>query len=163
MAEERGFRAVVEEPVLDAGGRVDVALSRGDLRVACEVSVTTDAEQERANVEKCLAAGFDQVFLISPNRKRLGTLTREVAGRLPEAQQGRVHVVSPEEFMAGLETLGAPQDTAQQTIRGYRVTVTQRAAAGPAAATRRATYSCTRLRLSAQREAPSLSGPTGRP
>jgi len=39
--------------------------------IACEISVTTNAEHELANVQKCLAAGFADVVLISSEKKRL--------------------------------------------------------------------------------------------
>jgi hypothetical protein len=50
-------------------GSVDVALEKGGRRIACEVSVTTDAEHELGNVQKCLAAGFETVILVRQTRK----------------------------------------------------------------------------------------------
>ena len=38
-------------PILDGLGAVDVALGKGSRRIACEVSVTTDAEHETGNVQ----------------------------------------------------------------------------------------------------------------
>ena len=71
MAEEKGFRAVVEQPTPDGTGRVDVSLERDGRKIACEISVTTTDEQELSNIEKCLAAGYEKVILCSPEKKTL--------------------------------------------------------------------------------------------
>jgi len=44
--EKHGFRVEIEKPVLDGLGSVDVALSKGDLRIACEIVVSTSPEHE---------------------------------------------------------------------------------------------------------------------
>lgn len=59
-AEGLGYRASIEEPVL--GGRgVDVALSKGNISIACEISVTTDDAHEQGNVQKCLAGEVEPI------------------------------------------------------------------------------------------------------
>jgi len=60
IAQEQGYRAVIEEPTSD-GGRVDVGLEQDGIRIACEISVTSTSEQEIGNIEKCLRAGYDQI------------------------------------------------------------------------------------------------------
>src|SRR3546814_13562556 len=67
VAQERGYHTTIEEPILDGAGRVDVSLSKGDMRTGCEISVTSARDQELGNVEKCLAAGYDKVILVSPS------------------------------------------------------------------------------------------------
>ena len=71
MAEDRGFRAVIEEPTPDGSGRVDVGLERNGEKIACEISVTTDEMQELHNIEKCLAAGYGSVIVCTTEKKRL--------------------------------------------------------------------------------------------
>ena len=58
LAEERGFRATIEETILDGAGRVDVSLVCDEIRVACQVSVTTTKDWELGGIEKCFAAGL---------------------------------------------------------------------------------------------------------
>lgn len=70
MAQEKGYRATIEQPTPD-GGRVDVALEREGERIACEISVTSTAEQELSNIRKCLGAGYDEVILCSPKKRAL--------------------------------------------------------------------------------------------
>jgi len=71
MAEDKGYKATIEQPTADGSGRVDVALERNGKRIACEISVTSTPEQELKNIEKCLASDFERVILCSPERKTL--------------------------------------------------------------------------------------------
>jgi hypothetical protein len=129
-AEAKGYRATVEEP-LPSGGKVDVALRREGHTLACEISVTTGAEHEIGNLEKCLAAGFDEVVLLSLSRGRLGKVREAVEVRVEEKERVRLHFMSPEEFFTFLD---APEPTAKETtVGGYKVKVKYRPAEGEAA------------------------------
>ncbi|HVT16690.1 MAG TPA: type IV secretion system DNA-binding domain-containing protein [Thermoanaerobaculia bacterium] len=129
-AEAKGYRATVEEP-LPSGGKVDVALRREDHTLACEISVTTTAEHEIGNVEKCLAAGFDEVVLLSLHRGTLGKVREAVEAKVEEKDRGRLHFMSPEEFFTFLD---APEPAATETtVGGYKVKVKYRPAEGEAA------------------------------
>ncbi len=44
LAEDRGYRATIEQPILGGVGSVDVSLERGEQRIACEISITTTDE-----------------------------------------------------------------------------------------------------------------------
>src|SRR6185295_17113322 len=94
--EEHGFRAAVEEQIAGGRERIDVALYRGTTRIACEVSVTTPLEYEVGNVEKCLAAGFGSVAVVSLKKKRLGQLGKLLSESLPPGERERVHLFTPE-------------------------------------------------------------------
>jgi hypothetical protein len=129
-AEAKGYRATVEEP-LPSGGKVDVALRREGHTLACEISVTTTAEHETGNVEKCLAAGFDEVVLLSLHRGTLGKVRQAVEAKVPEKERARLHFMSPEEFFTFLD---APEPEAKETtVGGYKVKVKYRPAEGDAA------------------------------
>jgi hypothetical protein len=123
-AEERGFRAVVEEQI--AGGResVDIALYRGDLRIACEITVTTPLEYEVGNVEKCLAAGFGMVAVISLKKARLAKLDKLLREALSPDRHEKVHLFTPEELLSWLA--GQPVEVQEGMVRGYKVKVRYR-------------------------------------
>lgn len=123
-AEEKGFRAVIEEQI--AGGResVDIALYRGDLRIACEITVTTPLEYEVGNVEKCLAAGFGTVAVISLKKARLAKLDKLLRESLPPDRYEKVQLFTPEELLSWLA--GQPVEERQGTVRGYKVKVRYR-------------------------------------
>lgn len=123
LAEERGCRAVIEEAVPD--GQVDVALYRGDITIACEISVTTDLEHELGNVRKCVrSTEFTHVLCVvhKPRmRERMTAALKELAGAVP------VTVIGPESLPAMLETL-LPSVVPQETqVKGYAVKVSRRA------------------------------------
>jgi hypothetical protein len=86
--EEKGFRAVVEEQIAGSRESIDIALYRGEQKIACEVSVTTPLEYEVGNVEKCLAAGFGTIAIVSLKKARLLKL-----GKL-KGERGKVPGVS---------------------------------------------------------------------
>jgi predicted DNA-binding transcriptional regulator AlpA len=106
-AEARGYTVTIEKPILDGLGSVDVALEKGGRTVACEVSVTTDAEHEIGNVQKCLAAGFDEVILISSEKKVLTSVRHALVAALSTAQYRQVKFFAPEEAFAFIESLEA--------------------------------------------------------
>ena len=97
----------IEQPILDGLGSVDVALQKGNRRLACEVSVTTDAEHEVGNVQKCLAAGFDEVILISSEKKLLTSVRHALIAALSTAQYRQVKFLTPEETFSFIESLEA--------------------------------------------------------
>jgi excisionase family DNA binding protein len=110
-AEGRGYAVVIEKPILDGLGSVDVALEKGSRSIACEISVTTDAEHETGNVQKCLAAGYQEVILISSEKKLLASIRHALVAALSTAQYRQVRFLTPEEafsFIDGLEAKIAP-------------------------------------------------------
>ena len=125
LAEERGFRASIEETILDGAGRVDVSLIRGESRIACEISVTTNQDQELGNVEKCLAAGYTEVVLVGSNERHIKSLAKFVEENLDESERGRVRYVVPERLIEYLDSLGEVPPPTEQTVRGYKVRTVQ--------------------------------------
>jgi len=121
-AESRGWRATVEKQVLDGLGSVDVALEKGDLSVGCEITMTTSPEHELANLQKCLAAGFSHVAVISTDRKALKKV-RDLAATLDEQERERVHFFTAEELFAFLGELDAHAAAKEETVMGYKVKV----------------------------------------
>ena len=137
-AEQCGFRAVIEEQILEGAGRVDVSITRGDRRIACEISVTSSRDQELGNVEKCLAAGYDEVLLVTPTERQLETLKRFLSRHLEPKDAEKVHFLLPDAAIAHLGSADGATSVTEETIRGYRVKVTRQAINPAEAAQRRA-------------------------
>jgi hypothetical protein len=134
LAEERGFRAVVEEAV--EGGQVDVGLHRSDLSIACEISITSTPEYETRNLAKCLRAGFERVWAIAPDAKRRKSIQSEAKPRLgPDFE--RVEFLTTAELVEALDAL-ALQEPDETIVKGYRVTTTRKVVAPAEARDRRA-------------------------
>jgi hypothetical protein len=127
-AEANGWRAGVEERILDGLGNVDVALHKGKRSVACEIGVTTSPEHEAENIQKCLAAGFERVLVISPEKKTLGQIKTVAASSLDKGQSSRVSFCSPEELFNLLDAVEAESLSSEKTVRGYKVKVRYKAA-----------------------------------
>jgi excisionase family DNA binding protein len=106
-AEGKGYEVTVEKSILDGLGAVDVSLKKGSRSIACEISVTTDAEHEAGNVQKCFAAEYDEVILVSSEKKLLSAARQGLAGALSAAQYRRVKFLLPEEAFAFIDSLEA--------------------------------------------------------
>ncbi len=125
-ARTNGFKVEIESE-LPEGGRVDVALIRDDLRIACEVAGTTTIEHEIANLKKCLAAEFNEVCAVSLDRQFLRRLEKAAEVEIPVADRELTHFFSPEELLA---YLGGKMMTRQtKKVAGYTVETRHSAAA----------------------------------
>jgi len=120
LAEERGFRATIEDAA--EAGRADVVLRRDGVVVGCEISITTDAVHEFGNLKKCLAAGFTRVLFITPEKRQGANVAALMRKELPEAP---VVVIGPEDIVTALDTLGAAPTAKESVVRGYKVKVTR--------------------------------------
>lgn len=121
-----GWGAAIEKEILGGLGRADIALDRNDVSVACEITVSTTPEHELANVQKCLAAGYDHVVLVSAEPKLLQKAARVIPPNLDEVQRERVHFLTPETLFAFLEEREADSAAGEETVRGYKVKTTYR-------------------------------------
>jgi hypothetical protein len=121
-AEELGFRSVIEKPVLDGQGSVDLWLERTGESIACEISVSTTIDHEVGNVAKCLKAGFPKVAVICLDEERLRKISKAVSGSLGSQLVARVEYSQPDAFIAYLKALqpSASQPTETQ-YGGYKV------------------------------------------
>jgi excisionase family DNA binding protein len=102
--EARGYAVTIEKAILDGLGSVDVALTKGTRMIACEVSVTTDAEHETGNVQKCLAAGFNEVLLVSSEKPLLTAVKHAAISALTPQQYKLVKFLTPEQLFAYIES-----------------------------------------------------------
>lgn len=123
MAESRGFKAVIEEQTPDGKGRVDVALYRDEVKIACEITVTTTDEWEVHNIEKCLAAGFGTVVVCSTNATSLGKIQSLIETKLSVKTKSKVRFFQPEELFHFLDETVTEDAASEQRVKGYRVKV----------------------------------------
>lgn len=115
MAEQRGFKAVIEEEV--AGGRIDVVLQRDTLKIACEIAVANSVEYEVKNILKCQNAGYMPVCVVSRDTKHLRKIEEKAGAEV--SQMG--HFFTPEQLTEFLDSLAEKKE--ETRIRGYRVKV----------------------------------------
>jgi hypothetical protein len=121
-AEELGFRSVIEKPVLDGQGSVDLWLERPGQTIACEISISTTIDHEVRNVAKCLKAGVPKVMVICLDDERLRKIGNAVSGSLGSELAARVEYFQPDRFVAHLKTIPAELPKEQTTVRhGYKI------------------------------------------
>ncbi len=121
LAEDRGYRAVIEQPVLSGAGSVDVSLEKGERRIACEISVTTETDHEIDNIQKCLAGGYETVVALSSDLKAVRRLKDRAMTVLESTTLTRVRFLQPEDLVLFLDELAAGEASGETTVRGYRV------------------------------------------
>jgi hypothetical protein len=148
LAAELGFRAVIEEQV--AGGQVDVGLHRGDLSIACEISVTSTPDYEAQNLAKCLRAGFTHVWAVAPDPKRKKAIQAKAKERLG-ADAAKIQFLTTEEVAALLERLAEPEPE-EAVVRGYKLKSSRKTVSPEEAAARRAAIA--RILAASAREPP---------
>jgi len=123
MAESRGYKAMIEAVTPDGKGSVDVSLERNGKRIAVEVSVTTGDEWEAHNVEKCLAAGYDEVIVCSSDVKNLQRIREQLENNLSKKQQAKVLTFEPDEAIRYFDKQIVQESSTETIVKGYRVTV----------------------------------------
>ena len=128
MAEEKGYKAVIEQATPDGQGKVDVSLERDGKKIACEISITTTDDQELRNIKKCLTAGYEKVVVCSPDKKTLESVKVLASQNIVESDQKNIFFFQPEELLMFLEEESAAELTKEERVRGYKVKVQYQAA-----------------------------------
>ncbi|MEI6316378.1 MAG: type IV secretion system DNA-binding domain-containing protein [bacterium] len=123
MAESRGYKAIIEESTPDGKGRVDVSLERNGKKIAIEISVTTGDEWEAHNVQKCLAAGYDEVIVCSSEIKNLQRIREQLEIKLTKKQLAKVLTFEPQEVIQYFDKQIMQESTKEKLVKGYRVKV----------------------------------------
>lgn len=124
MAEARGYTATIEQQLPDGSGSVDVLLAKETKTIAIEICVTTDADWELHNIEKCIAAGYSEVVSVSGDIKQVEKIKKKCKEGIKDFATHTIHFFTPDALINHLDkaiTTDAPQE---QIIKGYRVNVT---------------------------------------
>jgi hypothetical protein len=123
-ARKLGFMADVEEQLNKGSNQAaDLLLQCGETAVAVEIAISTSVDHEFQNVQKCLAAGFDRLAVVTPRTGRLDDIRAAVeAGLGPEAA-AKVSYHSADDFIAHLQKLAAETKSrpVTPTLPGERV------------------------------------------
>lgn len=91
-AEGNGYRATIEEQISDGREAADVGLERNGERLAVEISVTTDLNDEIGNVRKCLQARYDRVIILFLDENKAGEFQNTIGKILANEEISRVSV-----------------------------------------------------------------------
>jgi len=130
IGEQQGFRAMLEMPTSAGRESIDVGLVRSDMRIACEISVTTTIDHEVGNVRKCLRENFDLIAIITSEERRLRQIEAAVISCFDQTSAARVTYFQPDAFLTYLSTLTPPPEQlsipsapapAESVRKGYKV------------------------------------------
>jgi DNA helicase HerA-like ATPase len=122
-AENHGFRAQIEKPILEGRGAVDVALYKGATSIACEISVTTPTSHECKNLKKCLEADFQTVVMIAHDEAHLTNIKKQAKSVLESTDFAEILFMTPQQLFRYVDELETKQADQAASIRGYKVTV----------------------------------------
>ncbi len=125
LAEQRGYKATIEEATNDKLGRVDVGLERDGEKIACEISVTTNDDHEIKNIEKCFQSGYGKVLFCSTEKKRLEAMKKLITEKLELKFSSNVFLFLPDEIILFFEneTTNEIKLQSENILKGYRVKV----------------------------------------
>ncbi|MEJ7623707.1 MAG: type IV secretion system DNA-binding domain-containing protein [Pyrinomonadaceae bacterium] len=112
VAETYGFQVTVEQGIEEGAGRVDVSLEKENLRIACEVSVTT-TDYEITNILKCLASGYDHVIVVVSNQKKLPLINSKIQSEISIEHQDKVKAFGLPGLLGFLRNLGTSKEFTQ--------------------------------------------------
>lgn len=128
-ARSLGFRADIEKQLKSSSLQAaDLLLERDGLIIAVEMAFTTGPGHEFENVQKCLAAGFPKVIVISQDLEKLAKIREFVLPKLAPEQVAKVIFCGPGEFTPELRKIivqtGPPPPSipGKSKILGYTVT-----------------------------------------
>lgn len=127
VAETYGYRVEIEQNVLDGSGRVDISIENENLKIACEVSVTT-THYEVTNILKCLTAGFDFVVVVVSNQKKIPLLNTKIRSEIPVDHQDKVKTFGLTGLLGFLRELSVRKESTGKTSEkptGHRLNFTQ--------------------------------------
>ena len=89
-AEAVGYEVRIEEPLTGSKETVDLGLSRKNMRIAVEISITTKPEHEVGNIRKCLEAGYTKVVLLLTEEDKLNEFLELSKKAFTEDEQQRI-------------------------------------------------------------------------
>ncbi len=121
--EARGFRVTVEQEVLEGAGAIDLVLVRGEITIACEVTVTTTIDHEVGNIAKCVKAEFANIAVVSASAKKLSDIKAAVLASLGTKVADTVGYYDPDGFIEYLALLPPPKSELPgiKVLKGYKV------------------------------------------
>lgn len=123
FAEGMGWGAQIEKPILNGRGAVDVALAKGEVSIACEISITTPTEHECGNISKCTDAGFTHVAMIADDADHLQRIKARAVEVLSGKTVGGIHFMSLQELFVFIREHEETASMSETHTRGRKVTI----------------------------------------
>lgn len=120
MGEAQGYKALLEVPT-KGGGKVDVVLEKEKVKIACEISVSTDVTWELHNIEKSAVGSYTYILSISKSEKFSETMRQKIIEVYGKKSQERIKAMTIEGFAVFFNLISTSVIQNTETINGYRV------------------------------------------
>lgn len=101
-----GFSYETEVEILGGAGRVDLVLTLGNRRFACEISATTTAEQEVNHLLNCLSHGFQEIVCVCDATVRRNRIEALLRSRIVAGQEILFHFLTAHQLQTRLADIG---------------------------------------------------------
>lgn len=121
IADGLGYITDVEKAI--PGGSVDIALVRGRVRIACEISETTSSRHELGNIKARFEAGFTLAIMIVSDRNQAQKFNDAAGKLLTREELGKVKFCLFEDVGAVLTEIAATTPVRETVAHGRRITV----------------------------------------
>lgn len=121
LAEEFGFRAIIEEQTLDGSGKVDVGLTRYETNIACEVSVTTSVTHEINKIKRLLKMPYQKILMLSPKANHLQNIRSRSKEVFSSEQFKRIAFYSTDECSEFFLEVSGKKPVEVKRRKGYTI------------------------------------------
>ena len=91
FAQKQGYTVEIEKH-LGNQEAVDLSLEDGNEKVAVEISITTDAANELTNIQKCLKAQYNRIFVLCSQKTTIENLKKLVEQNCQAPEQGKINI-----------------------------------------------------------------------
>lgn len=102
-ASRLGFRALKECVV--PGGRIDLVIEKGRLRIAIEVAVNSNTAHEIENLQKCAESQPDFIVSVSPHENVRALIAKAAARTFDSETLAKIRWESPEALILWLREI----------------------------------------------------------
>ena len=119
-----GFTYETELPILGGTGRVDIVLTLGARRLACEISATTTVGQEVRHLLNCLSAGFLEIVCVCDATYRRQKIEALLLSRIVPSQETLFHFLTTHQLQARVAEIGQAAQKADLPNPGGKAVAT---------------------------------------
>ncbi|MCZ7601624.1 MAG: type IV secretory system conjugative DNA transfer family protein [Melioribacteraceae bacterium] len=124
IGEQFGYKAIIEKPINDGDGRVDVSLEKGSEFIACEISITTSKDHEMHNIEKCLDAGFTTILICTTDNHHLESIKQLAREKFSKRELEKIEFILADYLFTFFSNkFEYKKQAKEQTLKGYRVNI----------------------------------------
>jgi len=125
VGNEFGFQAMLEEKTPNGKGFIDVVLKRDDVKIACEISVTTPSDYEMKNIQKCIDAGYENIIMLGADGLHLQGIYKKAENTFNSHDLKKINFLlddAVKQYLSKFE-IAEDQEPKKKVVSGWEVRV----------------------------------------